>query len=194
MDGGNDRPNREIICIIQRTLGGALRSSHRICTKKYQELCNALPSIVGPFAPKKSDITGVRPVDYPYFNPYFGLCVNISKFTSANFKIQRPLLRTALVPVVAHINSERREGRWTQRTEGARCGSDCFCALSRALHSVAMTSSRAFERALGRKEETSRSKFFPVPLDSEILAEVGFRISARKHKSNVKTFESQSFQ
>jgi hypothetical protein len=44
------------------------------------------------------------------------------------------------------------------------------------------------------KKKHQRSKFFPVPLDSEILAEVGFRISAQKHKSNMKIFESESFQ
>ena len=58
---------------------------------------------------------------------------------------------------------------------------------------VAMDEKRSRENDEERKKR-QRSKFFPIPLDSEIAAEVGFRVSARFHKSNMKTFESVTFQ
>jgi imidazoleglycerol phosphate dehydratase HisB len=52
----------------------------------------------------------------------------------------------------------------------------------------------ALERVLKERKKRQRLKFFPVPLDSEIIAEVGFRMSAREHKSNTQTFKSETFQ
>jgi hypothetical protein len=86
---------------------------------------------------------------------------NISKFTSANFKIQRPLLKDG--PCSSRRAHQLREERRTmgQRTEGAQCGSDCFCTLSRALDCVAMTSVESFRESAQKKRRniSDRSSF-----------------------------------